>query len=70
MTVRAIFENGVFKPTEHVELPEKAEVVFEPRLVSTNKAPTKAMGRIYEILSRRYETDDPQLSQRHNEHQP
>ena len=70
MTVRAIYENGVFKPTEPVSLPEKSEVVFEPRLVSTDKAPTEAMARIYEILSRSYDTGDPNLAERHNEHQP
>ena len=26
MTVRAIYENGVFRPTEPVNLPERAEV--------------------------------------------
>ena len=70
MTVRAIYENGVFKPSEKVDLPEKAEVVFEPRLVPTDKAPTHAMGRIYEILSRSYDTGRTDLAERHNEHQP
>lgn len=31
-TVRAIYENGVFKPTEPVVLPEACEVEFEPRV--------------------------------------
>ena len=30
-TVRAIYENGVFRPTHPVDLPEASEVVFEPR---------------------------------------
>jgi len=33
MTIRAIYENGVFRPTEKVDLPESTSVVFEPRLV-------------------------------------
>ncbi|HSZ57138.1 MAG TPA: antitoxin family protein [Tepidisphaeraceae bacterium] len=70
MTVRAIYENGVFKPSEKVDLPEKAEVVFEPRLVQKADPPTGAMARIYEILSRRYNTNQPDLAERHNEHQP
>ncbi len=70
MTVRAIYENGVFRPVQQVDLPEKSEVVFEPRLVATDKAPSKAMSRVYEILSRSYDTDDPRLAERHNEHQP
>lgn len=30
-TVRAVFENGVFRPKHPVDLPEATEVVFEPR---------------------------------------
>lgn len=30
-TIQAIFENGVFRPTEPVELPEHCAVEFEPR---------------------------------------
>ena len=33
-TVHAVFENGVFRPTGPVALPESAEVAFEPRLVT------------------------------------
>ncbi len=33
-TIHAIFEDGVFKPTKPVQLPELAEVAFEPRLIS------------------------------------
>ena len=29
--IHAVFENGVFRPTEPVDLPERCEVVFEPR---------------------------------------
>ncbi len=32
-TIHAVFENGVFRPTEAVDLPEKSEVEFELRLV-------------------------------------
>ena len=68
-TVHAIFENGVFRPREPVNLPDNSEVEFEPRLI------VKALGAarpesVYEILSRSYETGDPGLAARHNEHQP
>lgn len=33
-TIRAIFENGVFRPTEPVALAESTEVTFEPRPVA------------------------------------
>jgi predicted DNA-binding antitoxin AbrB/MazE fold protein len=32
--VRAVYENGVFKPTQPVALPEATEVEFVPRLVN------------------------------------
>lgn len=32
-TVHAIFENGIFRPTEPVDLEEATEVAFEPRVV-------------------------------------
>lgn len=31
-SIRAVFENGVFRPIETVDLPEKSEVEFELRL--------------------------------------
>jgi len=34
MTVRAIFENSVFRPLEPVSLPEHSTVEFEPRPIS------------------------------------
>jgi len=35
MTIQAIYENGVFRPSGQVNLPEKTSVLFEPRVVST-----------------------------------
>jgi len=32
-TIHAVFENGIFRPVEPVDLPDKVEVEFEPRLV-------------------------------------
>lgn len=31
MTVHAIYENGVFRPVDPVDLPERTPVAFEPR---------------------------------------
>lgn len=36
MTIHAIYENGVFRPLDAVQLPEQAEVEFEPRLVQSS----------------------------------
>jgi predicted DNA-binding antitoxin AbrB/MazE fold protein len=64
-TVHAVFENGVFRPTGPVELPEHCEVEFEPRVVEESD-----MAEIYEVLSHRHDTGIPDLAARHNEHQP
>ena len=33
-TIHAIYENGVFRPTEPVALAESTEVAFEPRVIA------------------------------------
>jgi predicted DNA-binding antitoxin AbrB/MazE fold protein len=37
-TIHAVFENGVFRPTQKVELPEHCEVEFEPRVIESSIA--------------------------------
>jgi predicted DNA-binding antitoxin AbrB/MazE fold protein len=36
-TIHAIYEDGVFKPTQPVALPEPCEVEFEPRVVVASR---------------------------------
>ncbi len=67
--VRAIYENGVFHPTEPVELPERCEVEFEPRIVNGKPSPG-VMDGVYGILSERFASGEPNVSERHDEHQP
>jgi predicted DNA-binding antitoxin AbrB/MazE fold protein len=69
-TVHAVYEQGVFRPLQGVELPEHTEVEFEPKVIS--RPPTHAVAKreIYSILSERYETGVSDLAARHNEHQP
>jgi predicted DNA-binding antitoxin AbrB/MazE fold protein len=71
-TIHAIYENGVFRPTEPVDLPEHTEVEFEPRVkVSTAPAPiSEGLARIYAILDERYESGHTDTAARHNDHQP
>jgi predicted DNA-binding antitoxin AbrB/MazE fold protein len=69
LTVRAVFENGVFRPLDKVELPEKAQFEFEPRPVGT-PPPADGMEKIYEVLSRRYASGHTDTAERHNEHKP
>ena len=52
-TIHAVFENGVFRPTERVNLPEKCEVEFEPRVIG-NGAPAAlddVQRRIWEFVA-------------------
>jgi predicted DNA-binding antitoxin AbrB/MazE fold protein len=68
-TVRAIYEDGVFRPTEPLELPEHSLVEFEPRPLEASE-PDPNLDAIYEILSRRYNSGRSDLAARHDEHQP
>jgi len=78
-TVHAIYENGVFRPTVPVHLPEHTPVEFEPRLkgqASENgEQPPKSgvgpgLSNVYAILGERYASGHTDTAERHNEHQP
>ncbi len=68
--IRAVYENGVFRPTDHVDLPENFVVEFEPRLVNSQPMADPSTAAVYEILSRSYETGETDVAARHDEHQP
>ena len=67
--IHAIYENGVFRPTEPVELPEASHVMFEPKLVGSGHAAT-SLDDVYKLLSRRFNSGQHDVAARHNEHQP
>jgi len=69
-TIHAIYENGVFRPTTPVDLPEGSEVRIEPQPVGEPAPPSRHLRRIYELLNQSEDTGDPHLSERHDEHQP
>ena len=74
-TVHAIYENGVFRPVEPVDLPERTPVEFEPRVVTEGPqtAPpsmSEGLAKVYEILGRRYSSGFTDTAARHNEHRP
>jgi len=51
-TVSAIYENGVFRPTGPVDLPEKCEVELELRVRSAEAAPSERSSRpIEEVIA-------------------
>ena len=66
-TVRAIYEDGVCKPSGPVDdLPDKAEVELEARLVQPQAEVTREQVRqgILEVLSRRYRTGQTDVMRR------
>jgi predicted DNA-binding antitoxin AbrB/MazE fold protein len=69
-TIHAIYENGVFRPTTPVDLPEGTEVRIEPQPSGEPAHSSPHLRRVYELLSQSEDTGDPQLSERHDEHQP
>jgi predicted DNA-binding antitoxin AbrB/MazE fold protein len=69
-TIHAVYENGVFRPKDPVELPEGCEVTLEPRPVNQAELLSPHQRRIHDLLSQSTDTGDPHLSERHNEHQP
>jgi predicted DNA-binding antitoxin AbrB/MazE fold protein len=76
MTIRAIYENGVFRPMEPVKLPEGTLVhVQAPEEVVDVRAlvppgTDEDLIHIYEILGRRFDSGHHDTAERHNEHQP
>ena len=69
-TIHAIFEDGVFRPQDPVELPEGSQVEFEPRIVGGADGNGNALSNVYDILSRRFDSGESDVAVRHNEHQP
>jgi predicted DNA-binding antitoxin AbrB/MazE fold protein len=80
-TIRAVYENGVFRPVVPVDLPEHSAVEFEPRLQGTSlpeeaeepeRPPpmSEGLAKIYAVLGERYKSGVPDTAARHNEHQP
>jgi predicted DNA-binding antitoxin AbrB/MazE fold protein len=72
-SVHAIFENGVFRPIEPVDLPEQTPVEFEPRVLTEAHPGAQArvsdgLAKIYEILGRRSSSGHTDTAARHIEH--
>lgn len=70
-TIHAVFENGVFRPTEPVDLPERTRVEFELKVATDDvTAEGRGLSAVYEILSERYASGETDTAARHDEHQP
>ena len=76
MTIRAVFENGVFRPIEPVNLSEGTVVDLQVTEGVVNVRALVPPGtdegliRLYEILGRRFDSGHHNTAERHNEHQP
>jgi predicted DNA-binding antitoxin AbrB/MazE fold protein len=64
--IEAVYEDGVFKPVEPVDLPEHSRVKVEPE--TTGDDPS--LDKLYEILDRRFDSGQTDVAERHDEHQP
>ena len=52
-TIHAVFENGIFRPVEPVDLPDKVEVEFEPRVVEK----TSGLPRLFHSMRASRQTE-------------
>lgn len=68
-TFSAIFENGVFRPVEPVDFPDRCQVRVEVRSVETATDDT-SLDDVYAVLSKRFNSGERDVAARHNEHQP
>jgi predicted DNA-binding antitoxin AbrB/MazE fold protein len=67
-TFRAIFENGVFRPTVPVSFPEHCEVELAAKVVSGELV--QDLDAIYAVMNQRFNSGEGDVAARHNEHQP
>ncbi len=67
--IHAVFENGVFRPTEAVELPDHCEVEVVVTVIKSVKA-AETLDSVYAILGQRFDSGDRDVAAKHNEHQP
>ncbi|HZW29963.1 MAG TPA: antitoxin family protein [Isosphaeraceae bacterium] len=68
-TIRAIYENGVFRLIEPVDLPERCEVEVEVRTVIA-EADKPGLDDVYAILGKRFDSGEHDVAARHDQHQP
>jgi predicted DNA-binding antitoxin AbrB/MazE fold protein len=75
-TIHAIYENGVFRPVEPVDLPDHTAVEVQLRVLTqvpadqTPQGMSEGLAKIYAVLGERYESGHTDTAARHNEHQP
>ena len=65
----AIYENGVFRPMQAVDLPDRCEVEVEVHTVKTDPQ-RPSLDDVYAILNARFDSGEHDVAARHDEHQP
>ena len=74
MTIYAIYENGVFRPIEAVDLPDRCTVeVRQMKDQNEGEAKSPCIGshdKVYAVLANRCDTGVADLAQSHDRHQP
>jgi predicted DNA-binding antitoxin AbrB/MazE fold protein len=68
MTVKAIYENGVFRPIEPVDIAERTPV--EVILPESDPDERRNQAEIFKLLRTSYPSGHTDTAARHNEHQP
>jgi predicted DNA-binding antitoxin AbrB/MazE fold protein len=66
-TISAIYEHGVFRPLEPVDLPEHTHVRLAPE---PEQPKVEQWHSIYQTLSVRFRSGEHDIAERHDEHQP
>jgi predicted DNA-binding antitoxin AbrB/MazE fold protein len=69
MTIHAIYENGVLRPIETLNLPDQCEVEVEVRSIKPDTCRPN-LDEVYAILSKRFNSGENDVAERHNEPQP
>lgn len=68
-SIHAIYEDGVFRPIQPVDLPDRCEVEVEIRAVKSEQQ-QPSLDDVYAILGRRHSSGESDVAARHDEHQP
>jgi predicted DNA-binding antitoxin AbrB/MazE fold protein len=69
LVIRTIYENGVFRPLDPVDLPNGTEVeLHNLRLVTTEL--DQDLDAIHKAMDQRFNSGHTNTAARHNEHQP
>jgi len=75
IAIRAVYENGVFRPSEPVRLADRTEVEFEYRAVEPTiaeriesiRSTDPGLAAIYKVLARRHESGHVDTAERNND---